>query len=123
VLLMDAKTRGTPRRATPDDAQLTSDAIERRRKEGRPIEPPYGGIGLGELDWPDPQIAFDALHEACDPDTETNPYWIEVSRAGTLEKWCAWVEHVSEKNWVGKSDLVRMIRFWFRNRGLDMPDA
>jgi ribosomal protein L37AE/L43A len=123
VLVMDTKTHGYPIRRTPEEAQLKPEAIEKRRAEGRPTEPPWEGVFLGEIDFKPNEISFAAYHKKCDPDGETNPYWISVERAETLEEWCAWVCHLCEKNWMGTSDLRTMIGFWFKNRGKDLPET
>jgi hypothetical protein len=119
VLVMDAKTRNYPRRPTPEGVQLTPEAIEKRRAEGQPTEPPWGSFTLGEIaDKPD-EISFVAYHKECDPDAETNPYWISVERAETLEQWCGWVHHLCEKTWMSKHDIRELLGYWFENRGQD----
>jgi hypothetical protein len=70
-----------------------------------------------------PQIAFDAVHSACDPNPESDEYWFGVERAETLEAWCRWVHHLTEKNWMGTIDVRAMLAFWFKNRGLDLFDS
>lgn len=115
--VMDAETHGYPRRPTSDEERLTPEAIEERRKEGRPTQPPFDIVGLSEFEDNPIQIAFAAVHYDCAPDPDPNPYWIAVERADTLEKWCRWVHHLTGKGWMSKDDIARMLAFWFTNRG------
>lgn len=40
----------------------------------------------------------------------------------TLEGWLGHVFFLDvDKNWMGRRDVVNMIRFWFTNRGLEEP--
>lgn len=89
----------------------------RQGKEGRPTKPPFGGVGLFELEDNPIQIAFAAYHYDCAPEPNQNPYWIAVERARTLEQWCGWVHHLTEKSWMSKDDIARTLTFWFHNRG------
>jgi hypothetical protein len=118
--IMDAESGGSPRRPTSDEERLTPEAIEERRKQGRPTEPPFDGVGLGELAHNPIQIAFGAYHYECAQKPDMEPYWIAVERAETLEAWCRWVHHLTEKSWMSKDDIARMLAFWFKNRGEDV---
>jgi hypothetical protein len=64
------------------------------------------------------RIQFGAYHRGCDPLPHADPYCFHVERADTLEKWSAWVQQVGEKTWMSKRDTLRMLAFWFTNRGL-----
>jgi hypothetical protein len=63
------------------------------------------------------RISFRAYHSRCDPHPATEPYWIAVEEAESLEAWCAWVGHLCDKTWMGVADVRQMIGFWFTNRG------
>jgi hypothetical protein len=69
-----------------------------------------------------PKIAFAAYHKTCDPDPETDAYWIAVERAATLTAWVWWTHHFTEKAWVSRDDLGRMMSFWFANRGVNLEE-
>lgn len=120
VDVMDTETGGSPRRPTSNEMRLTPEAIEERRKQGRPTEPPFDGIGLFELEHNPIQVAFAAYHYDCASEPDPNPYWIAVERAETLQQWCHWVHHLTEKSWMAKDDIARMLAFWFKNRGEDI---
>jgi len=122
INVKDSQTGGYPRKATSDEVTLTDEAIEKRRERGQPTSPPYGMLNLGEVKWPltEDNIVFVAFHIRCDPDLDDGAYAIEVGRAPTLEAWCAWIYHLSEKTWMGKQDIAKMIHFWFSNRGDDV---
>jgi hypothetical protein len=115
--VMDVETRGYPQRPTSDEERLTPEAIEKRRKEGRPTQPPFDSVELLEFEDNPIQIAFAAVHYGCAPDPDSNPYSIEVERAETLDVWCRWIDHVGGKRWLSKEDTLRMLAFWFTNRG------
>jgi len=118
--VMDAESGGHPRRATSEETRLTPEAIEERRKNGRPTEPPFGGIRLFERAHNPIQIAFGAYHYECVQEPDAEPYYIAVERAQTLEEWCKWVHHLTRKRWMSKGDIARMLTFWFKNRGEDV---
>lgn len=67
-----------------------------------------------------PNIKAIVFHKACDPHPESEGYWLGAERADTLADWCAWVHHLSEKTWVSREDLGRLLKFWFSNRGDDI---
>ncbi|HEY3816390.1 MAG TPA: hypothetical protein VGL81_04425 [Polyangiaceae bacterium] len=120
VVIMDRVTRNHPTDPTPTDMQLTDEAIAERRRNGEPTEPPFESVRMGEIKLPLDRNLFEAYHRDCDPDPDTNPYWISADEADSLEAWCAWMEHLCEKNWMGVPDLRNMIAFWFENRGDDL---
>lgn len=120
VRVMDAATGGYPRKATETDLKLTAEAIARRQEQGLPAEGLDHIYALSDLEEQPDQIAFDAIHQACDPNPDSDEYWFAVERAKTLEAWCHWVHHLSSKCWMGTSDIARMIKFWFKNRGEDL---
>ncbi|TKD12363.1 hypothetical protein [Polyangium fumosum] len=120
VDVMDAETGGSPRRPTSSERRLTPEAIEERQKQGRPTQPPFDGFSIGELERNPIQIAFGAYHFECVESADMEPYWIAVERAETLEQWCHWVHHLTEKTWMAKDDIARMLAFWFTNRGEDI---
>jgi hypothetical protein len=66
------------------------------------------------------QIAFAAVHDDYAENAGMEPYWIAVERAATLQQWCHWVHHLTEKSWMAKDDIARMLAFWFKNRGEDI---
>ena len=80
-------------------------------------KPIKSGAGYVEIHRKRTLVTFSVLHRKCDPHSESNSYWFRVESASTLAKWCSWVVHLSEKTWMSKDDIGRMIEFWFKNRG------
>ena len=122
ILVMDSTTRSWPRYATPSDLRLEppKDGMPDEAKELKFMTPVDLAAMMAE--WiPDNKIAFAVYHADCDPEPETEPYWFGVERAKTLTEWLGWIEHLSHKVWMGKRDIVRMMDFWFRNRGVPSP--
>jgi hypothetical protein len=66
------------------------------------------------------RIGFAAYHTKCDPQPERSPYHFPATRAATLEQWCSWVLHLGDKTWFGREDILRMINYYFHNRGIDV---
>lgn len=64
-------------------------------------------------------IGFRAFHTECNPQRGEQGYFIPVEKAQSLGQWCSWVVHLREKVWMGRDDLVRMLIYYFTNRGLD----
>ena len=106
VLVMDAVTKSYPRQAAPDELP---------RPEGEGLQRFTMADLLAAVE--PPAIAFAALHHACDPDPDTDPYWISVERAESLAAWVGWTHHLCEKRWMGKHDIENMLAYWFENRG------
>jgi hypothetical protein len=69
-----------------------------------------------------PQIHIHAYHRACDPHPDKEPYWFDVARADTIEKWCSWVRQLGTKPWMNAGDLAQMVCFWFDNRDERLPN-
>jgi hypothetical protein len=69
---------------------------------------------------PRPRIGIRALHTQCTKGGSPG-YRIDVKRARTLEEWVAWVLHLQEKAWMGRADLMRMLSYWWSNRGEQRP--
>jgi hypothetical protein len=65
-------------------------------------------------------IRFQAFHYKCAP-KDSQPYSIDVIKAATLEQWVGWVRHVSDKTWIGKTDINNMLDYWWENRGDRVP--
>lgn len=95
-------------------------------REATPEPEPSGELGLTLQEAleriPRPRIKFRACHTACQID-KRGSYWIGTERADTLEDWISWVMHLGQKQWMGRRDIVRMLGFWWKNRGLPLPDA
>ena len=105
----NAPPGGYPRTATPE-YEIPEEA-----------KGPSGFAEVGDLfPLPAPTIAFRACHQSCDPD-ERQGYWFGVERAETLEQWVLWTLHLVEKTWFGRTDMARMLGFWWSNRGLERP--
>lgn len=68
------------------------------------------------------RVGFYAYHNpTCAPFPGQEGYWLAASRAATLADWCAWMNHLFEKpGWLGRGDMERLNRWWFKNRGLDI---
>lgn len=84
----------------------------------RPIADSEGGLQVDDTHLP--IVEFRAVHDDCDPVPDSEVYWIDVHRAPTLDSWCSWVHHVGEKTWLQKDDVLRMVEFWFKNRGISI---
>ena len=73
----------------------------------------------------DPMVGFYVAHHGCAKPVAAagaQPYVIECDRARTVEHWMAWVEHLAEKHWMKRRDLVSMMRFWFDGHGISVPE-
>ena len=106
----NAPPGGHPRTATPE---LTIP---------EELKGPTGSVNISDLFSliPEPTIAFRACHQSCDLD-ERQGYWFDTARADTFEKWVLWTLHLVEKDWFGRTDMARMLGFWWSNRGLERP--
>jgi hypothetical protein len=72
----------------------------------------------------DPMVEFYVVHQQCAKPAEGSagrPYVIECHRAQRIEHWMAWVEHLAEKHWMKRRDIVSMMRFWFDAHGISVP--
>ena len=71
-----------------------------------------------------PNIALQIFHQGtCDPNPDNDGYWLQTSRAVTLEQWCGWVLHLAPKTWLSKHDLTIILSAWWVNRGLSDPSV
>jgi hypothetical protein len=66
-----------------------------------------------------PNVGFEAYHTECDPSPGRSAYEITVKRAATLDQWCSWVLHLGDKKWMGREDILRMLAYYFDNRGIE----
>ena len=65
-------------------------------------------------------VGFGAYHPGCDPyRRDLDPYWFYAPNR--LESWVSWVLHLSENKWMGRSDLLRMLRFWWTHKIEEPP--
>jgi predicted GIY-YIG superfamily endonuclease len=65
---------------------------------------------LGELyDYPD-RVEWHTYHLRCDPDPETNDYWIGIERIRTLGQALGWASHLSEKVWLNDTNWSAILR-------------
>lgn len=67
-------------------------------------------------------IGFKAHHYKCDPYPDSQNYEIDIKRAETLEDWCGWVIHLTDKAWMGELDRDRFLRFWWDHKKARYPD-
>jgi hypothetical protein len=117
VKIVDAKHRGHPDQPTPDlDATGIGDVLPGGGKLIRPEDVPSLMSAI-----PEARVVFTVVHELCDPAPDKAGYRIPLRRASTLEDWVAWVIHVHEKRWMGRTDLVRMLAFWFSGQRMTLP--
>ena len=65
-----------------------------------------------------PNIGYRVYHWDCNPMPEGHAYQITLGDAASLQLWCSWVQHLAEKTWMGRRDLMSMLGFWFTNRGV-----
>ncbi|MEX1185299.1 MAG: hypothetical protein WEA80_01755 [Gemmatimonadaceae bacterium] len=64
-------------------------------------------------------IGFRAICSRC-PDYE-NSYSVALSEVPTIDRYVAWIFHLQEKAWIGHTDTMRMLQFWWEGRGLKPP--
>jgi hypothetical protein len=96
--------------------------VGRYPRRGTPEwEPEPGGEGelpvlrtLADIELPEPSIAFRVMHLACDPDPETDGYWIKIEDAATGRDWLNWAAHLNEKTWMGREDITGFLRLGWR---------
>lgn len=60
-------------------------------------------------------VPWQAFHRTCDPRPHTNDYWFDVGRVNTPRKFLSMVGHLSEKNWIGGTNLYSMCE-WIGSR-------
>jgi hypothetical protein len=115
---------GYPVMASEDEQAATERLREQIAKE-RGVAPEHVAFSIDDVtDRLSPQIniAFVVRHIECTRDQDNEGYWLGADRANTLGEWAGWVIHLSEKTWMGRDDLVRMLAFWWTHRG-DQPPA
>ena len=78
-------------------------------------------LELAEIPHVTPNNAFVVRHVKCTADREVQGYWFATSRAATLEEWIGWALHLGDKTWMGREDLLAMLRFWWTHRGAQPP--
>ncbi len=70
-----------------------------------------GWVRVSDLSLPKPpsRCRIQAYHRRCDPNPERSVYWVDVARLRGNEvlHWC---EHLAEKKWFGRAELVAFIR-------------
>lgn len=58
-----------------------------------------------------PQLVHWHVHHAeCDPEPESDDYWIPVSRISTYAQVLGWTAHLMEKNWLNNTDWPALLR-------------
>ncbi|MDX2261094.1 MAG: hypothetical protein SFU84_05285 [Gemmatimonadales bacterium] len=67
----------------------------------------------------EPSIGFGAYHFSCNPYRDLDPY--QLPGGMSAEEYMAWVSHLFEKTWMGRSDFERMIDFFWRHKGAQPP--
>jgi hypothetical protein len=57
---------------------------------------------------------------ACNPYRHLGAY--EIPLVGSMEQWGAWVLHLAtDKNWIGRRDIIRLISLWYAGHGMQRP--
>ena len=101
---------------TGDWRMFDTDAIEER-----PSVTADDQVNDAVLSLIDPAVTFHVYHDTCVPDERDTGYVIQCVRAASLSTWIAWVIHISQKNWMRKGDVVRMLAFWYYGHGEQPP--
>jgi hypothetical protein len=110
-----------PIEATPDAWTKSVEDAKRRAAEGGGFRS-LSDITLEEMvdgGKRGPYVGFRAYHHDCDPDVKGSAYHFPIREAPTLAAWCAWVLHLEGKSWMSRGDLMRMLAYWFVNRGIN----
>ena len=68
-----------------------------------------------------PDVGMRVVHAACDAGAHRRPFWVPAPP--TLEAWCGFVLAMGRVPWLGRGDLLRLLAFWWRHRGSDVPRA
>jgi hypothetical protein len=87
-----------------DSVRAAHDAFDKRTH----------GVIAGK-DWDDwfalPDHAPWGIHHAsCDPRPESNDYWVAIERVRTQAAMLTWTAHLMEKNWIGYTNWIELIR-------------
>lgn len=82
---------------------------EEEIREARKTDPLAGVLsGSDIMDLPSaPHWAV--LHERCDPDTQSNDYWIGIDRIRTEIQFLHWSAHLHGKGWHASTDWDQLI--------------
>lgn len=101
---------GYPAEATPDPREPQRDL------DGTFVELSDHDAALLELE--PANVEFKVTHRACDPDPDGAGYHFHIATARTLGQWGTWIMHLSRKSWMGRADILRMLAFFYSNRGI-----
>jgi hypothetical protein len=95
----------------PDDEFTDAKAIERDPDIATRDEIAFSQVQDAHwlLDRP-MNVGMRSVHYTCS--TYEGCYCIDLGRAANAEAWIRWCLHVSEKTWIGKWDLERLLSFW-----------
>ena len=107
-----------------EESQEVSERFRAEKARERGISPERFAFSLEDLsDLPLPQCNNDFVvrHVSCTADQANEGYWFATSRAATLDTWAGWMLHLSEKKWMGRDDLTRMLSFWWSHKGKQPP--
>lgn len=110
---------GYPQKPSADlDAAFNRELIEDRRE--REEDTPKGFVLLEEvvpayaaaLAANPPNVGIMVCHSRCIPWPEeaSGPYVVRLSQLRDGEHLADWILHFSEKNWMGKRDLLNLVR-------------
>jgi hypothetical protein len=61
----------------------------------------------------DPGVPFVACCNSCVTTGPSSGPVIALNSVGDMQSWCVWADHLGNKDWMRKRDVIRMIRFWW----------
>jgi len=103
------KPGGYPTQATPEFQPAPRDG--------------FVDVGEGALEYffehlsREPSVRVQVTHLKC----AVEPGGYGFVAPATLEGWLAWIFHLEEKTWMSHEDRMRMLRYWWTNRGQEIP--
>jgi hypothetical protein len=66
-------------------------------------------------------VTIRVYHFGCDPDPDGSPYFVDTDRIGTLDQLVEWLNHLEEKEWFGKAEMISLINRWYSAAGGQSP--
>lgn len=90
------------------DSHAATDLLRRERDEQATLREKYPdemSIPLSEITLHAP-VKWSACHQECDPEPNTDTYWVATDRLRTTRDVLSFAAHMAGKRWTRKTDLL-----------------